>query len=160
MRKFYAFLKIFIASSLLIAGVILGLVYGWLVFQYQKISISATNIEIKANNGKLEVDLKLFGNNPLPFALNLKKYEGKVTYGVLSRDFTVDFNSGIFITPGNFQLIHQGANVTPGYPAAAEDIFLSLLHEKKLQVAGEATVYLGNIKKTVPVSLNLTIEKQ
>lgn len=157
-RKFFSVFKFVIASALLVTGVVSGLAYGWLFFQYQKIVVSVTNIEIEANSGNLAIGFTLSGSNPLPFVLNLKKYEGKVSHGALSRDFAVSFKPALVITQGNYQLRQLDVPLVPGYPVGTEQVFITLLRGKNLQVKGEATISIGKIEKSVPVSLNLSIE--
>lgn len=158
-KKIISVFKYLVPAVLLIVALVLSLIYGWLGLNYKKMAVSVSNVEITANQGRLGIGLKLSGINPFPFAVHLKKYEGKVTYGVLSRDFSIDFEPDVLIVSGKYQLTHQGANVTPGYPVASEDAFLSMLRGKDLQVIGEATISLGRIEKSVPVSMQLTIEE-
>ena len=158
-KKVVLTFKYLAPAVLLITALSLSLTYGWLGWHYKKVAVSVSNVEITANQGRLYLGLKLTGNNPFPFAVRLKKYEGNVTYGVLSRGFSIDFEPGLLIVPGKYQLTHQGANLTPGYPAGAEDAFLSMLRGKNLQITGEATIAVGRLEKSVPVSMNLTIEK-
>jgi hypothetical protein len=158
-KKNISVFKYFVPAVLLIVALVLSLIYGWLGLNYRKVAVSVSNVEITANQGRLDIGLKLNGNNPFPFAVHLKKYEGKVTYGVLSRDFSIDFEPDVLIVSGKYQLTHQGANVTPGYPVASEEAFLSMLRGKDLQVIGEATISVGRIEKSVPVSMQLTIEE-
>lgn len=158
-KKNVSILKYLFPAVFLIATLVLSLIYGWLDFNYKKVVISVSAVEITANQGRLAVGFKLNGNNPFPFAMQLKKYEGKVSYGLLSRHFVIDFGPELLIVPGKFQLIHQGANLTPGYPVGAENTFLSMLRGKNLQITGEATISVGKIERSVPVSINLTIDK-
>jgi hypothetical protein len=158
-KKIISVFKYLVPAVLLIVALVLSLIYGWLGLNYKKVVVRVSNVEITANQGRLDIGLKLNGNNPFPFAVHLKKYEGKVTYGVLSRDFSIDFEPDVLIVSGKYQLTHHGANVTPGYPVASEDAFLSMLRGKDLQVIGEATISVGKIEKSVPVSMQLTIEE-
>jgi len=158
-QKIISVFKYLAPAVLLIIALVLSLIYGWLGLNYKKVVVNVSNVEITANQGRVGVGLKLNGNNPFPFAVHLKKYEGKVTYGIFSRNFAIDFDPELLIVPGRFQLTHQGANLTPGYPVGAEDAFLSMLRGKNLQVIGEATISVGRIEKPIPVSMNLTIEK-
>lgn len=158
-RKIISVFKYLVPAVLLVVALVLSLIYSWLGLNYKKMAVSVSNVEITANQGRLGIGLKLSGINPFPFAVHLKKYEGKVTYGVLSRDFSIDFEPDVLIVSGKYQLTHQGANVTPGYPVASEEAFLSMLRGKDLQVIGEATISVGRIEKSVPVSMQLTIEE-
>ena len=158
-KRIVSIFKYLAPAVFLIAALVSSLIYGWLGLHYKKVAVSVSNVEITANQGRLGVGLKLVGNNPFPFAVRLKKYEGKVTYGLLARGFSVDFEPDLLIAPGKYQLTHQGANLTPGYPAGAEDAFLSMLRGKNLQITGEATIAVGRLEKSIPVSMNLTIEK-
>ena len=158
-KKIVSVLKYLFPAVFLIAALALSLIYGWLGLNYKKVAVSVSAVEITANQGRLGVGFKLNGNNPFPFAVQLKKYEGKVSYGLLSRRFAIDFDPEPLIVPGRFQLTHQGANLTPGYPAGAENTFLSMLRGKNLQITGEATISIGQIERSVPVSMNLTIDK-
>ena len=152
-------LKAFAASLLLAVGLSLGLGYGWLFLQYKKITVSATEFEISAKQGNLEVAFKLRGNNPLPFPVTVEKYEGKVNYGLLSRNFVVNFDPELLIKSDDFNLNRDRNKLTPGYPVSAEETFLQTLRGKELAVVGEATVYVGKIKFLVPVVLTLSVEK-
>lgn len=158
-KKTVSILKYLFPAVFLIAALVLSLIYGWLGLNYKKVVVSVSAVEITANQGRLVVGFKLNGNNPFPFAVQLKKYKGKVSYGLLSRHFVIDFDPELLIVTGKFQVIHQGANLTPGYPAGAENTFLSMLRGKNLQITGEATVSVGQIERSVPVSINLTIDK-
>ena len=152
-------LKAFAASILLVIGLSLGLGYGWLFLQYEKITVSATDIEISAKQGNLEVAFKLRGNNPLPFPVTVEKYEGKVNYGLLSRNFAINFEPELLITTGDYDLRRGRNKLTPGYPVSAEETFLQTLRGKELAVMGEATVYVGKIKFLMPVGLTLSVEE-
>ena len=151
--------RVFLAAVLLVIGLALGLGYGWLCFQYKKITVSASDITINARQGNLELGFKLRGNNPLPFPVAVKKYEGKATYGVLSRNFEINFAPDLLITSGDYIVRRDRDSLTPGYPVTAEETFLNMLRGKELAVVGEATVYVGKITTVVPVSLTLSVEE-
>lgn len=160
LRKFVSFIRIFFAVALLGTGLLAGLTYGWLVVQYKKIEVGISAFDILADHGDLKVGLTLSGHNPMPFAVSVKKYEGHVNYGALSRKLSVDFEPDILIEPGTFRITHRSANVKPGYPAGAEATLLGMLRGKKLQVVGEATVDAGSITRQIPVSLNISIGEE
>lgn len=151
--------RVFLAAVLLVIGLALGLGYGWLFFQYKKITVSASDIAISAKQGNLELAFELRGNNPLPFSIAVKKYEGKATYGVLSRNFEINFDPELLIRPGEYTVKRDRDSLTPGYPVNAEETFLKMLRGKDLAVVGEATIYVGKITTVVPVSLTLFVEK-
>lgn len=159
-KKFFSRLKFIAVSVLLAVGLFLGLIYSGLFFQYKKITVSPSAIEIIASNGHLKTAFGLTGNNPFPFAISLRRIEGKISYGVLARKVEIVFQPELLIPPGRYQLTDQRASLAPGYPVTAEDTFLSMLRGKNLQLTGDATLYVGSIKKSVPVSLNLTIEEK
>jgi len=158
-RGSLSILRVFIASVLLAIGLVLGLGYGWLFFQYKKITVSASDIAISAKQGNLELAFKLRGNNPLPFSIAVKKYEGEATYGVLSRNFEVNFDPELLITSGEYTVKRDLDSLTPGYPVNAEETFLKMLRGKDLAVVGEATIYVGKLTTVVPVSLTLSVEE-
>jgi hypothetical protein len=158
-KKIVLIFKYLAPAVLLITALVLSLTYGWLGWHYKKVAVSVSDVEITANQGRLYLELKLNGNNPFPFAVHLKRYEGKVVYGLLSRSFAIAFDPDLLIPPGKYQLARQGLNLTPGYPVGAEDSFLGMLRGKNLQITGEATIAIGRLEKSVPVSMNLTIEK-
>jgi hypothetical protein len=151
--------RVFLAAVLLVIGLALGLGYGWLCFQYKKITVSASDIAISAKQGNLELAFELRGYNPLPFSIAVKKYEGKATYGVLSRNFEINFDPELLITSGQYAVKRDRDSLTPGYPANAEETFLTMLRGKELAVVGEATIYVGKITTVVPVSLTLSVEE-
>jgi hypothetical protein len=158
-RRRLPILRAFLASVLLAIGLVLGLGYGWLFFQYKKITVSASDIAISAKQGNLELAFELRGNNPLPFSIAVKKYEGKATYGVLSRNFEINFDPELLITSGEYTVKRDRDSLTPGYPVNAEETFLKMLRGKDLAVVGEATIYVGKITTVVPVSLTLSVEE-
>ena len=158
-RGILPILRNFLAAILLVIGLAFGLGYGWLYFQYKKITVSASDIAINASQGDLALRFKLRGNNPLPFPVAVKKYEGKATYGVLSRNFEINFDPELLITSGEYAVTRDRDSLTPGYPVTAEETFLNMLRGKALAVSGEATIYVGNIKTVVPVSLTLSVEE-
>ena len=152
-------LRVFLVSVLLAIGLVLGLGYGWLFFQYKKIAVSASDIAISAKQGNLELAFELRGNNPLPFSIAIKKYEGKATDGVLSRNFEINFDPDFLITSVEYSVNRERDSLTPAYPVNAEETFLKMLRGKDLAVVGEATIYVGKITTVVPVSLTLSVEE-